>query len=50
MKGNLINDGICGRSNAGESSFIDWGGLIDVGDLVSCLLEGALDLLLSASG
>lgn len=46
MKGNLINNGIRARSNAGESSSLEWGGIGDVVDLVSCLLEWALDLLL----
>jgi len=47
MKGNLINNGIRGRSNAGESSLIDWGGIGDVaGELVSGLLEFVVWLLL----
>ena len=47
MKGNLINKEIRARSNAGDSSLIDWGGIGDVAvDLVSCLLEGLFDLLL----
>jgi hypothetical protein len=49
MNGNLINNGTRARSNADNSSLIDWGGIGDVvGELVSCLLEGAVDLLLSA--
>ena len=46
MKGNLINNEIRARSNAGDSSLIDWGGIGDVVDLVSCLLEWAFDVLL----
>ena len=47
MRGNLINNEIRARSNAGDSSLIDWGGIGDVAvDLVSCLLEGLFDLLL----
>ena len=49
MEGNLVNNGTRGRSNAGESSLLDWGGISDlVVDLVSGLLEEAVDLLLSA--
>lgn len=49
MTGNLISNGTRARSNAGDSFLIDWGGLGDVAiDLVSCLLEWGLDLLLSA--
>jgi len=46
MNGNLMNTGIRGRSNAGESSLIGWGGIGDVVDLVSGLLEWGIDLLL----
>ena len=46
MNGNLINNEIRARSNAGDSSLIDWGGICDWGEVVSCLLEGLLDLLL----
>ena len=49
MEGNLINNEIRARSNAGESCLLDWSGIGEVaGELVSCLLEGAIDLLLSA--
>ena len=48
MKGNPNNE-IRARSNAGESSLLDGSGIGEVaGELVSCLLEGAIDLLLSA--
>jgi hypothetical protein len=46
MTGNLLNNEIRGRSNAGESSLIEWGGIGDAADLVSCLLEWTLELLL----
>jgi hypothetical protein len=47
LNGNLINNEIRARSNAGDSSVIDWGGIGDVvGELVSCLLEWAIDVLL----
>ena len=47
MKGNPINHGTRAKSNAGKPSLIDWGGIGDVaGELVSCLLEWAFDVLL----
>jgi len=47
MEGNLINTGFRVKSNAGEPSTLDRGGLDDVAvDLVSCLLDWALGLLL----
>jgi len=47
MRGNLFNNEIRGRSNADESSLIDWVGIGEVAvDLVSGLLERALDVLL----
>ena len=49
MKGNRIASEIRVRSNADESSLVDWGGIGEVaGELVSCLIEGVIDLLLSA--
>jgi len=49
MEGNLINIEIRARSNAGESSLLDWCSIGEIAvDLVSGLLEGAIDLLLSA--
>jgi len=47
MKGSPINNGIRARSNAGDLSLIDWGGIGDVaGELVSGLLEFVVWLLL----
>ena len=46
MEGNLINTEIRARSNAGGPSSLEWGGIGDGIDLVSCLLERALELLL----
>ena len=48
MNGNLINNEIRARSNAGESSLIEWGPGEMAIDLVSDLLEWGIDLLLSA--
>ena len=46
MEGNIISSEIRARSNAGGSSSLEWGGIGDAVDLVSGLLEWALELLL----
>ena len=46
MNGNLINNEVRARSNAGESLSFEWSGIGDIVDLVSCLLEFAVGLLL----
>ena len=46
MEGYRINTEIRARSNADGASSLEWGGIGDAVDLVSGLLEWALELLL----